>query len=469
MGEQPIRPGTITDVTDALPQTAPRSSRRSLLAALVGGLAGLLGGSLARPQPTEAAAGDPLIIGSVTNNAGTADTKLQTNSSGTAFYVQQNGAGTAIRANAVGSGAIAGFFTSAGGEGISGVTSNATKFGVYGANDAGSYNNGTAIRAAGKQNHGLVATTSNTSANAVRAIHQATGSNDATAIYGQTATSSGAAIWGHSTDTSSNGVARGVLGSAGGGGDFILVFPIPSAGVYGTHSASGSTTVAAGVWGEAFSPDAAAVRALNWASSGNAYGLLATTLSSSGFAGRFFGNVDVAGTLTKTSGSFKIDHPLDPENKWLYHSFVESPDMMNIYNGNVTTDANGEATVELPAWFGALNRDYRYQLTTIGGPAQAWIASEIANNRFVIKTDQPNVKVSWQVTGIRQDAWANANRIQVEVPKTGREKGKYAHPEVHGKPASMGIDYVESGRAAVDRYGLKKIREMRQTSGRPSA
>ena len=45
------------------------------------------------------------------------------------------------------------------------------------------------------------------------------------------------------------------------------------------------------------------------------------------------GNLDVTGTISKGGGTFKIDHPLDPTNKYLYHSFVESPDMMNIYNG----------------------------------------------------------------------------------------------------------------------------------------
>ena len=66
------------------------------------------------------------------------------------------------------------------------------------------------------------------------------------------------------------------------------------------------------------------------------------------WAGYFNGNVNVTGTLSKGGGSFKIDHPLDPTNKNLYHSFVESPDMMNIYNGNVITDASGYATVTMP-------------------------------------------------------------------------------------------------------------------------
>lgn len=79
-------------------------------------------------------------------------------------------------------------------------------------------------------------------------------------------------------------------------------------------------------------------------------------------------NLTVDGRLTKAAGSFKIDHPLDPANKYLLHSFVESPDMMNIYNGEVALDGLGKATVELPAWFEALNQDFRYQLTAIGSP-----------------------------------------------------------------------------------------------------
>ena len=157
------------------------------------------------------------------------------------------------------------------------------------------------------------------------------------------------------------------------------------------------------------------------------------------YAAYFSGNVYVAGTLSKSAGSFKIDHPLDPENKWLNHSFVESPDMMNVYNGNIVTDGNGESTVILPTYFDALNKDFRYQLTVIGQFAQAIVGSEIVGNSFVIKTDKPNVKVSWQVTGIRRDAYANAHRILPEEPKVGGEIGTYAHPLEAGKPKSMGF------------------------------
>lgn len=163
-----------------------------------------------------------------------------------------------------------------------------------------------------------------------------------------------------------------------------------------------------------------------------------------GFAGNFIGDVLVQGTLIKTAGSFKIDHPLDPENKYLLHSFVESPDMMNIYNGNVVTDEDGAAVVELPAYFEALNREFRYQLTVIGTFAQAIIAEEIRDNRFVLRTSAPGVKVSWQVTGIRQDAWANKNRIPVEVEKDERQRGYFLHPGVFNQPEERGIEWARN-------------------------
>ena len=107
--------------------------------------------------------------------------------------------------------------------------------------------------------------------------------------------------------------------------------------------------------------------------------------------------------------------------------------MMNVYNGNITTDAHGLATIVLPDYFEALNRDFRYQLTVIGQFAQAIVANEIRHNRFTIRTTRPGVKVSWQVTGIRQDAWANAHRIPVEEDKSPRERGTYLHPELFNR------------------------------------
>ncbi len=164
-------------------------------------------------------------------------------------------------------------------------------------------------------------------------------------------------------------------------------------------------------------------------------------VSADWIAASISGDVQITGNLEKTSGSFKIDHPLDPANKYLLHSFVESPDMMNIYNGNVVTDANGDAEVRLPDYFESLNKDFRYQLTVIGTFAQAIIAEKIHNGRFMIKTDKPDVEVSWQVTGIRQDPWANEHRIQVEVDKPIDEKGYYLVPGLYGYGEDRSIAY----------------------------
>jgi hypothetical protein len=155
------------------------------------------------------------------------------------------------------------------------------------------------------------------------------------------------------------------------------------------------------------------------------------------YAGYFEGDVSVNGTLSKSAGGFKVDHPLDPANQYLYHSFVESPDMKNLYDGVVTLDAEGEAVVDLPDWFGALNRDFRYQLTCIGGYAPVYIAEEISENQFKIAGGTPGLKVSWQVTGIRQDPYAEQHRIPVEEDKSPQERGTYLYPEGYGKPATM--------------------------------
>ncbi len=173
-------------------------------------------------------------------------------------------------------------------------------------------------------------------------------------------------------------------------------------------------------------------------------------------AGEFVGDVKVTGNLSKAGGSFKIDHPLDPANKYLSHSFVESPDMMNIYNGNIITDANGRSTVQMPSYFEALNRDFRYQLTVIGQFAQVIVEQEVQNGVFTIRTDKPNVKVSWTVTGIRQDTWANAHRIPVEEDKSDNERGKYLHPELFNQTEDKGM-YAEKRQQYKARWAAQGV------------
>ena len=154
-------------------------------------------------------------------------------------------------------------------------------------------------------------------------------------------------------------------------------------------------------------------------------------LTPSDYAGYFSGQI-YATTASSGIKSFKIDHPLDPLNKYLYHSSVESNEMLNVYSGNITTDGNGMAVVELPTYFEALNMEFRYQLTCIGQFAQAIVKEEVQENKFVIQTDKPSVKVSWQVSGVRHDATANKYRIVNEVEKPECEKGKYIVPEAYG-------------------------------------
>jgi hypothetical protein len=162
----------------------------------------------------------------------------------------------------------------------------------------------------------------------------------------------------------------------------------------------------------------------------------------SGYAGYFEGDVHIIGTLTGGKSSFKIDHPLDPDNKCLYHSYIGSPEVKNVYDGIVLLDGSGEAWVELPQWFEALNRDFRYQLTPLGAPGpNLHVSQEITGNRFLIAGGEPGMKVSWQVTGIRHDPYVEATRIPVEEEKSPVERGKYLYPEAYGVPDNLGINF----------------------------
>jgi len=151
------------------------------------------------------------------------------------------------------------------------------------------------------------------------------------------------------------------------------------------------------------------------------------------------GDLLIAGSFKNLAVSTRIDHPLDPANKYLVHSSVESPDMKNVYDGVLALDENGEATVSLPNYFEAFNSDFRYQLTCIGGFAPVYVDEEIRDNHFKVAGGKPGMKVSWMVTGIRQDAYAKANPIDVERMKSVEEKRKYLHPELLGEPVEKSV------------------------------
>ena len=257
-------------------------------------------------------------------------------------------------------------------------------------------------------------------------------------------------IYGENTGTGPAGKFVGPVNVAGEidvtitGGDAIT-----ATGFYGVLGYSDEPHSGIGVYGEASGPGSEGVFGK---SSGGGSAIYGENIFN-GFAGEFNGPVHVQGNLTKSSGSFKIDHPLDPANKFLSHSFVESPDMKNIYDGNITTDASGSAIVTLPDYFAALNRDYRYQLTVLGQFAQAIVSRKIAGNTFEIRTDKPGVEVSWQVTGIRQDAYAQAKPIVVEEFKPAEQQGFYLYPAGFGASEEKRIGH--SSRPATARGSQK--------------
>jgi hypothetical protein len=129
------------------------------------------------------------------------------------------------------------------------------------------------------------------------------------------------------------------------------------------------------------------------------------------------GGLDVLGSLNVNgTKNFRIVNPLDTL-KYLLHASIESNEVLNQYSGNVLTDANGEASVQLPSYFQEINTDFRYQLTVIGTFAQAIVLKEIEGNWFSIKTDKPNVKVSWQVTAKRNDPYMKEHPFSDEAPR----------------------------------------------------
>ncbi len=163
------------------------------------------------------------------------------------------------------------------------------------------------------------------------------------------------------------------------------------------------------------------------------------------------GRVVVNGDFTVVGAkAFTMDHPLDPTNKLLRHAAAESNEVINFYSGNVTTDASGKVTVQLPDYFEAINKDFRYQLTVIGSFAQAIISKEVANNKFEIATSQPNIKVSWEVKGVRNDAHMRKFPFQAVEEKSASQKGKYWDPAAHNQSENKRVSFASVGESSLD-------------------
>jgi hypothetical protein len=258
-------------------------------------------------------------------------------------------------------------------------------------------------------------------------------------------------VWGESASTA----GRGVVGEATAGigttyGGYFRSASTAGRGVYGRATAGIGTTY--GVWGESNSTAGCGVYGRATATSGSAWGVWGHTFSSASTAYGVVGEepsggaghaVYAFGTLAATgTKSFQIDHPLSPETHYLNHFCTEAPEPLNAYSGVVTLDSHGEAWVQLPAYFDAINRDPRYTLTAIGAPMpNLHVAVEIQDNRFKIAGGVPGKKVSWRVEAVRNDLWVQCYGFQTEQEKEDAIKGRYLHPELYGQPKERGIHY----------------------------
>ena len=320
-------------------------------------------------------------------------------------------------------------------------------------------------------------TLSSVNTNLFTIINNGTGSNS-NAIAGVTAGASSYAIYGKTTSTDvASYPVYGINGGMTAGSQNVGYLAGKYAGIAGVSfsaNPNSDSTTACGAFGSATDTSAYGVYGQNNATTGTTgsavgvYGISKATIGGIGvlgqassttsgspgtgiygqggannYAGYFNGAVYVTGNFSVTgTKSFKIDHPLDPAHKYLVHSCIESDQMMNLYRGAVILNSDGKATVIMPSWFSALNTDFNYQLTCVGGYAPVFVSKEIAHNRFELAGGKPGLKVCWEVTGTRQDAYAKAHPMQVEQTKDKADQGKYLDPADYGKPKTAQIGYV---------------------------
>jgi hypothetical protein len=378
--------------------------------------------------------GDPIIIGlanTASNPGTTTSLSRDENTAATVFVAQSRNEGNGIRGEASGTS-----------------SPNSSSYGVVGHREGSGF--GAGVLGSSNSVMGVMATSTRFPA----VFANAAGVIDAN---GEVVGSAG---------TLSHGFGRGGIGVSGRGGSIGVegialdasetrqiagVVGEVSLGASNSPGVIGRSSRGPGVLGEAGDhPGVRGISSDGWGVAGRGgggvlaqgrnFGVFGSSTTNEGVAGFFSGRVRVTGTLEKAGGGFRIDHPQDPADKYLSHSFVESDDMKNVYDGETILDESGAASVDLPEWFEALNRDFRYQLTAVGRAApNLHVAEEVSGNRFKIAGGEGGMKVCWQVTGIRQDRWASANRIGVEEEKAEEERGYYLHPDLYEQPEEQGI------------------------------
>jgi hypothetical protein len=286
---------------------------------------------------------------------------------------------------------------------------------------------------------GITANTTN-AANTFSAIQASTNSSStaASAIIGN----SDGAAWGVSGQAGAGSTAQAAvygsnLRTTGGHG----VLGIGFNGVVGeTNQSTGNA-----VYGENYDAVLPLGNGVGTAGKGY-YGVVGEDRYLGGVAGAYgvFSNGNLAATGTKT---FVIDHPADPENKFLKHFSMESNEVLNLYRGNASFDANGEAVVALPDYFEAINTNFSYNLTPVGGFAQLFVKEKIADNQFTIGGGQAGLEVSWTVYAERNDEYLQQypEQRETEVAKREGQVGKYLMPALYGASEDLGIFYMPGG------------------------
>ncbi len=387
-------------------------TRRSFMAALAGATGVFVAQALGRPATADAAS---VTLG--TNNNETTQTKF-TNTASNASAWALSGV-TSYTGAAAASRGVVGISNGENGVGVAGQAhTGSSASGVLGLS-----NNGVAVRGQG----GPTGVYGTGDSYGVRGLASAGYGLYGDGVYGLVATGTSAGAYG------SSGSGYGVYGygSTGTLGYGTGIGVRAQGGAYGVSSVGTSygafsSSVYVGTWSDG----------TNTATTGGGtYGVVGRIPTGAlGYAGYFYGPVHSSAGYSSAGATSMIDHPVDASTRYLVHSQVQAPERLNVYSGTVTLDATGSATVGLPSYFEAANRDFRYQLTAIGAAAPSLhVSSKVKANRFSIAGGPAGLEVSWLVSGVRADAWATSNPLDPEQPKAKADIGKYLHPDLHGK------------------------------------
>jgi len=313
-----------------------------------------------------------------------------------------------------------------------------TTYGVYGVNDS---NSGTGV-------YGIATASSGTT----YGLYGVSDSPSGTGVYGRASSTGGSTygVYGSSSSTS----GKGVCGIA----------TAPDGHTYGVHGESASTGQPIGIYGKATATSvdtgsyggyfksecesggfiSGVLGSIQEGSGG--YGVYGAITNGNGYGGGFFGDIIVMGDVEKNNCYFLIDHPLDPENKLLRHSCVESPENLLMYRGRVILDANGTGTAALPDYFTALadERGSSVHLTPRGQPFPTGYDWNSSGDLLII-FGEAGREVSWMVLAERDDPVARHRARPVEEDKGPDsrycDRGIFLFPVAYGYPIERAKDY----------------------------